>query len=122
MATLPTPTNGLNTIASIDAGIQTITLLLGERLSYQLNPVLQDLCGTQQSQIGPFSFTRYEPGIATIDETGAITAVSVGQTTVEVSYPAYGNACGDITSDTGAPTDGLPLVKIYAEVVVSVTL
>lgn len=69
----------------------------------------------------PLTFLSYEPGAATVSTSGLITAVAVGWTNVEVSYPAFGNTIGDIVS-SGNPMNGLPIEKIYTEIAVQVTL
>lgn len=57
--------------------------------------------------------------VATVSASGLITAHATGGTVVEVSYPAFNNSVGDIAS-TGNIMNGLPLVKIYTEINVTV--
>lgn len=52
--------------------------------------------------------------IATVSAGGLVTAVATGGATVEASYPAFGNAIGDIVS-AGNIMNGLPVNKIYSE-------
>lgn len=65
-------------------------------------------------------YTAYEPSVATISSTGLVTAVAVGWTNIEVSYPTFNNSLGDIVS-SGNPMNGLPIMKIFTEIAVQVT-
>jgi len=57
--------------------------------------------------------------VATVSATGLITAVAEGGTVVEVSYPWANNSAGDIVS-SGNIMNGLPIIKVYGEVSVTV--
>ena len=57
--------------------------------------------------------------VATISQTGLLTAVARGQATAEVSFPAFNNSIPAIVSP-GNIMNGLPLNKIYAEVNIQV--
>lgn len=59
--------------------------------------------------------------ICTVSATGLVTAVATGGAVVEVSYPTFNNAVGDVVS-SGNPMNGLPIMKIYKEVNVQVVL
>ena len=70
------------------------------------------------------SGNTYQPSgtsvhVATVSATGLITAVAPGGIEVEVSYPTFNNAVGDIVS-SGNIMNGLPIMKIYATVNVQV--
>lgn len=65
------------------------------------------------------TFVSYSPSVATVDANGLITAVAKGGAVIEVSYPAFNNAVGNVAS-TGNPMNGLPINKIYKEINVSV--
>jgi hypothetical protein len=51
--------------------------------------------------------------VATVSASGLITAQQLGSTTVEVSYPTFNNAVGDVVS-SGNIMNGLPINKVYA--------
>jgi hypothetical protein len=57
--------------------------------------------------------------VATVSATGLITAVKPGGVEVEVSFPTFNNAIGDIVS-SGNPMNGLPINKIFTSVNVQV--
>lgn len=57
--------------------------------------------------------------VATVSATGLITAVGVGGTEVEISYPTFNNTIGDVVS-SGNIMNGLPINKVYASVNVNV--
>lgn len=61
-------------------------------------------------------------GAATISATGLLTAVRVGHSVAEVSFPAFNNASGATGAVSPNPMTGLPLNKIYAEVNVKVVV
>jgi hypothetical protein len=66
-----------------------------------------------------FAFTSYNPSVATVSNTGLVTAVGKGQAQVECGFPFGNNACGTIAS-TGNPNNGLPVVKIVKRVIAQV--
>jgi len=51
--------------------------------------------------------------VATVSASGLITAQQLGSTTVEVSYPTFNNAVGNVVS-SGNIMNGLPINKVYA--------
>jgi type VI secretion system secreted protein VgrG len=57
--------------------------------------------------------------VATVSQTGLITAVARGAVEVEVSFPAFDNSIGDIVSP-GNIMNGLPVNKIFTSVNVQV--
>jgi hypothetical protein len=65
------------------------------------------------------TYVSYFPSVATVSATGLITGVSKGFAVIEVSYPAFSNAVGNVVS-TGNIMNGLPLVKIFKEINVTV--
>ena len=58
--------------------------------------------------------TPTKEAIATVSASGLITAVALGSTVVETSYPTFNNSVGDVVS-AGNIMNGLPINKIYAE-------
>lgn len=65
---------------------------------------------------GAFNAKAYlsrNPSVATVSSSGLITAVAVGQATIEVSYPAFNNALGTFP-------DTSYIEKIYDEITVQV--
>lgn len=58
--------------------------------------------------------------VASVSAGGLITAHALGQTTVEVSYPTFDNAGGDVVN-AGNVMNGLPINKIFKEITVTVT-
>jgi hypothetical protein len=70
------------------------------------------------------SGNTYQPSgsveaVCTVSSSGLITGVAAGGSQVEVSYPTFNNSVGDIVS-SGNPMNGLPIIKIYGEVSVTV--
>jgi hypothetical protein len=63
--------------------------------------------------------TPVKEAIATVSASGLITAVALGGTVVEVSYPFANNTVGDVVSSRNI-MNGLPINKVYAEVNVRV--
>lgn len=59
--------------------------------------------------------------VATVSATGLVTAVALGHTSVESSFPTFNNSVGHIVS-SGNIMNGLPINKIYAENEVKVVL
>ena len=55
-----------------------------------------------------------QTAVATISSAGVITAVALGSTVVEVSYPTFANTVGNVVS-SGNVMNGLPLNKVYSE-------
>lgn len=65
------------------------------------------------------AFISYSANTATVSSTGLITAVAKGQAVIEVSYPAFNNAAGDVVS-SGNIMNGTPIAKIFKEISVQV--
>lgn len=65
------------------------------------------------------TFVSYSPSVATVSVNGLITAVAKGGAVIEVSYPAFNNAVGNVVS-SGNAMNGLPINKIYKEINVTV--
>lgn len=55
-----------------------------------------------------------QTAVATISSAGVITAVALGSTVVEVSYPTFANTVGNVVS-SGNVMNGLPINKVYSE-------
>ena len=87
--------------------------------TFQLVPVLEDVAGNVQSQTAGTEYVSYGAGVATVSSSGLITAVKEGESVVEVSYPTFNNSVGTIVSPSN-PMNGLPVLKVYAEVNVTV--
>lgn len=86
---------------------------------YQISAQVEDLSGTVQTLEYPFTYFSQNPSIVIVNSSGLITAVSTGQTIVEVSYPAFQNALGYVPG--GNPNYfGWPDEKIYFEISVHV--
>lgn len=76
---------------------------------------------TSQESGNSLTYVSYNPSFVTVGADGLLTAVAVGRSTVEVSYPTFNNSIGAISSSNN-PMNGLPINKIYAEVNVEVLL
>ena len=88
--------------------------------TFQLVPVLEDVAGNVQSQTAGYTeYVSYSKDVATVSASGLITVVAEGGSVVEVSYPTFGNTVGTINSPSN-PMNGLPVLKVYAEVNVTV--
>jgi hypothetical protein len=74
---------------------------------------------SQESGTNEITFVSYSSGTATVSSTGLITSVAEGGAIVEVSYPTFNNSVGAVVS-SGNVMNGLPIMKIYAEVNVTV--
>jgi hypothetical protein len=85
------------------------------------NAVAETHAATAISEDSPYPITyvSYDSATASVSATGLITAVKAGQSIVEASYPTFNNSVGDIVS-SGNIMNGLPIVKIYGDVVVQV--
>lgn len=84
------------------------------------NSAAETHAATATSQeVTAITYVSYNASVATVSASGLITGVAEGGAVVEVSYPAFNNSAGDIAS-SGNIMNGLPLVKIYKEVNVSV--
>lgn len=57
--------------------------------------------------------------VATVSATGLVTAVALGKTVVEASYPTFNNSVGLVVS-SGNIMNGLAINKVFAELLVSV--
>ena len=69
---------------------------------------------TQQETIA-LTYWSQNPSVATVSADGLVTAVGVGQTVIEVSYPFANNTIGATGAQSGNPMHGLPWQKIYVE-------
>lgn len=58
--------------------------------------------------------------VATVSSKGLITAVALGSSEVEVSFPTFNNSEGTTGAPSGNPMNGLPKDKIYSSVKVKV--
>jgi len=74
---------------------------------------------TIQDPSNVLTYTSYSPTQATVSADGLVSSVAEGGAVIEVSYPAFDNAAGTIVSPSN-PMNGLPVMKIYAEVNVQV--
>jgi hypothetical protein len=92
-----TPTAGAGTLTYVEYGFRSLASGTAGKLPASAN-------GT---------------AIATVSSTGLITGVTQGGTVVEISYPAFNNTVGNVSS-SGNIMNGLPINKIYAEVNVTV--
>lgn len=75
--------------------------------------------GFKTTSTGTYQPSTTPEAVATVSADGLITSNAVGGSVVEVSYPTFNNAVGDVDSD-GNIMDGLPINKIYADVSVVV--
>jgi hypothetical protein len=119
-------------IATANNGTTTITLENASAVAetHAATAVSQE-AGTNELTYVNYGFktltgNTYQPSgtataVATVSATGLLTAVAVGQTVVEVSYPAFNNSVGDVVS-SGNIMNGLPINKIYAEINVQVLI
>jgi len=60
--------------------------------------------------------------VASVSSTGLLTALALGATEVEVSFPTFNNSEGTTGAPSGNPMHGLPLDKIYSSVKVKVKI
>lgn len=74
---------------------------------------------SQESGTNALTYITYSSGVATVSATGLITSVAEGGSIVEVSYPTFNNSVGAVVS-SGNIMNGTPIMKVYAEVNVSV--
>jgi len=75
---------------------------------------------TGWSATGPNNGPTTSTKVVTVSANGLITAGIEGGSVVEVSFPTFSNQLGATGALSGNPMFGLPLMKIYAEVNVSV--
>lgn len=74
---------------------------------------------SQESGTNEITFVSYSSSVATVSATGLITSVAEGGSIIEVSYPTFNNTVGAVVS-SGNIMNGLPIMKVYAEVNVTV--
>jgi hypothetical protein len=112
IAGFTTPANNGSFICTA-SGTTTITLA-------NTAGVAETHAGTATSDDAvPFGFISRNTGVASVSSSGLITGVSRGGTTVEVSYPTFGNTEGRLNDAPGG-NPGSYADKIYAEINVTV--
>jgi hypothetical protein len=116
------PTTGLNTAARVRITSTAPTLTLsptntGQLLTYQITAEVTDVAGNvldPQPQLYYNVIAGFD--LATISDTGLVTAEAPGQVVVQVSAAAFGAVPGAFTPE-GIPQTGI----VYAEQTVKVT-
>ena len=72
-----------------------------------------------EEEAGIVTFLSYNAGFATVSATGLLTAVKTGESIVEMAFPTFNNAVGNVVS-SGNVMNGSPINKIYREMSVHV--
>lgn len=97
------------TFAAIASTTTTLTLA-------NVAGVAETHAGTAvQDESSALTYVSYSAAAATVSATGLLTAVALGVSVVEISYPTFNNSVGSVVS-SGNIMNGLPIMKIFAEV------
>jgi hypothetical protein len=105
-------TTGLNTaaIVLITSAAPTLTLVgASQSLSYQITAEVTDVAGNVQSDVDLYYSISAGHDVATVSDSGLVTAQAQGQVVVQVSAAALGNTINIFTPA------GVPVNAIYAE-------
>jgi hypothetical protein len=115
-ATVSTLTTS-NTASVSESASATAKIAPSQTLTYFSDGTAQ-LSG--YSATGPNTNLSTRVPVVSVSANGLITAGALGESVVEVSFPAYANKIGATGALAPNPMAGLPLMKIYAEVNVTV--
>lgn len=123
------PQNNGTFICTANNGSTTITLENNAAVSesHAATATVQELTNVLTYVAYPsktLTGNTYQPSgtstaVATVSASGLITAVAPGGVEVEISYPTFNNTIGNISS-SGNIMNGLPIMKVYATVNVTV--